>query len=157
MSEIELTESQRQALHAERGMPVDVVDPATRQRYVLLAREQYERVRAILEQQGPGEEPTADDSAIPPGIFRSQQAFWRDLPDLLKQRRNRGKWVAYHGDERVGTAATKPELVREILRRGIPRDGYYVGRIQPQTLAPWEPVDVEPIHPRHLEVLPPQT
>ena len=34
-------------------------------------------------------------------VLRSQRAYWRDLPELLKDRRNRGKWVAYHGEERV--------------------------------------------------------
>ena len=34
-------------------------------------------------------------------VLRSQQAFWRDLPELLKDERNHGKWVAYHG-ERAG-------------------------------------------------------
>ena len=52
MTEIELTDAQRQALQAEQGKPVDVVDPATRRHYVLLAREQYERVRTLLEPAG---------------------------------------------------------------------------------------------------------
>ena len=57
MTEIELTDAQRQALQAEQGKPVDVVDPATRRRYVLLAHEQYERVRALLEPAGEPEPP----------------------------------------------------------------------------------------------------
>ena len=42
--EVELTDKQRQALQAEPGKPVHVVDPATSQHYVLLAQEQYERI-----------------------------------------------------------------------------------------------------------------
>ncbi len=30
-------------------------------------------------------------------MLRSQQAFWQDLPELLKDERNHGKWVAHHG------------------------------------------------------------
>ena len=41
MTPIELTYEQLQALEAEQGTPVDVVDPATQRRYVLLAHEQY--------------------------------------------------------------------------------------------------------------------
>ena len=156
MTEIELTDAQRQALQAEQGKPVDVVDPATQKRYVLLAREQYERVRALLEQAG-GPEPEDPTAGIPPGILRSQQAFWRDLPELLRHKRNRGRWAGYHGDQRVGVGATRAELIREILRRGASRDDYYVGRIVPQSEAPWETIEVEPIHGRDWEVLPPES
>jgi hypothetical protein len=38
---IELTNEQRHVLLGGPGSPVGVVDPATRQRYVLLAREQF--------------------------------------------------------------------------------------------------------------------
>src|SRR5437868_2692841 len=98
MTTLELTDQQRQTLQAEHGTPIDVVDPATRQRYVLLAWEQYERVRSLLE--GDGEQkPSEAALGVAPGILRSQQAFWRDLPELLKSKRNHGKWVCYHGDE----------------------------------------------------------
>lgn len=156
MTEIELTDAQRQALQAEQGKPVDVVDPATRQRYVLLAREQYERVRALLEPAGAPEPPEAT-AEIPPGILRSQQAFWRALPELLRHRRNRGRWAAYHGDEQIGVARTRDELIREVLRRGVSSDDYYVGRIEPQDQAPWETIEVEPIHARDVEELPPDS
>jgi hypothetical protein len=94
--------------------------------------------------------PLAEGDAwgVPPGILRSQQAFWRELPALLRDRRNRGRWAAYHGDERIGIAVKKAELIQAMLRRGIPRDDYYVGRIWSQTLPPWEPVEVESTH-RH--------
>lgn len=156
MTEIELTDAQRQALQAEPGKPVEVVDPATRRRYVLLEREQYDRVRPWLDQAG---EPEADDptAVIPPGILRSQQAFWRALPELLRNRRNRGRWAAFHGDEQIGVARTDMELVREIRRRGISSDDYYIGRIEPHDQAPWEPVEVEPIHARDVEELPPES
>ena len=96
-------------------------------------------------------------SEIPPGIRRSQEAYWRDLPQLLQTRRNRGKWVAYSGEERIGIARTKTELIREIIRGGIPRGNYYTGRIEPDYQAPWEPIEGEPIHPHHFEELPSET
>jgi hypothetical protein len=53
MNEIELTDVQRQALQARQGKAVDLVDPTTQQRYVLLAQEHYERVRTLMEQDMP--------------------------------------------------------------------------------------------------------
>jgi hypothetical protein len=47
-TEIHLTDDQRRALQAEQDRPIDVIDPATQQRYVLLAREQSERMRSLL-------------------------------------------------------------------------------------------------------------
>ncbi len=153
MTEIELTDAQRQALQAEPGKPVDVVDPATRRRYVLLEREQYERVRPLLDQAG-GPEPEDPTAGIPPGILRSQQAFWRDLPELLRNRRNRGRWAAYHGDERIGVDADDRKLLREIRRRGISADDYYLGRIEPEDQPPWEPIEVESLPRGPDEILP---
>ncbi len=40
---------------------------------------------------------------------RSMQAFYRDLPELLKK--HSGKWVAYHGDECFGVGRTETELL----------------------------------------------
>jgi len=140
---IELTEEQRQALQAEQGTPLDVVDPATQQRYVLLAREQYERVRALLEEQR-APSPPGLASGVPPGILRSQQAFWRDLPELLENKKIRGKWVAYHGNERIGIARTEVELIRECLRRGLRDDEYDLDVIEPHARPPWEPEEIEP-------------
>ena len=38
-----------------------------------------------------------------------------------------------------------------IRRRGIAADAYYVGRIRPRDLPPWEPEEVEPLGRHHLE------
>jgi hypothetical protein len=43
MAEIARTDLQRQILQAEPGKPLEVVDPATQQRYVLLAWAVYDR------------------------------------------------------------------------------------------------------------------
>ncbi len=153
MTEIELTDAQRQALQAEQGKPVDVVDPATRRRYVLLAWEQYERVRPLLDQ-AEAPEPEDPTAGIPPGILRSQQAFWRDLPELLRTKRNRGRWAAYHLDERIGVDADRMKLVREIRRRGLSQDDYYIDRVEPQDQAPWECIEVESLPRGPDEILP---
>jgi hypothetical protein len=76
---IELTDEQRRALHAEQGKPIDLVDPATQQHYVLLAREQYERVRSLLE--GPTEQaPPPPASPAAAGEEEPQRVRLRDLP-----------------------------------------------------------------------------
>jgi hypothetical protein len=136
MAEIELTNEQRQALQAEQGKPSDVVDPATGQRFVLLSREQYERVRGLLEQTAKSEplEPVAE---IAPGILRSQKAFWRDLPGLLQGGGNHGKWVAYHGEKRIGLGKTSTALYQHCLQRGLQRGEFYVGRIEERDTPPW--------------------
>src|SRR5690242_1479154 len=100
MTEFELTDDQRQALAAGRGKPLAVVDRATQQRYVLLAREQYERVRPLLEETSAA--PCEPRPRIAPRMLQSMQAYWRELPELLKLRSKQRQWVAYHGDERLG-------------------------------------------------------
>jgi hypothetical protein len=127
---IKLTPEQRQAV--EQGEPVRLVDEATHEAYVLLREEVYERLA--------GARPRASDgphAEIPPLLLRSQQAFWRDLPELLKGRRTRGKWAAYHGDERVGIATTDDELIRECLRRNLHGNDYYLDVIEPMAQPPW--------------------
>jgi hypothetical protein len=58
------------------------------------------------------------------------------LPELLKDHRLRGKWVAYHGDERVGIDADDEPLVRECLRQGLKVDQYIVDVIEPKSSVP---------------------
>jgi hypothetical protein len=67
-----------------------------------------------------------------------------------KSNRNRGQWVAYHGEERVGVAADDVTLIRELLRRRIPDDAYYLATVRPRSIPPWEPEEVEPLGPHHL-------
>jgi hypothetical protein len=141
--DIELTETQRQILEQVQGKPVDMVDPTTQRRYVLLAREQYESVQDLLEQGSHLAKAGNPALAVPPGILRSQRAFWRELPDLLKNKRNLGKWVAYHGDERVGIAGTEVELILECLQRGLSDDEYDLDIIEPHARPPWEPERVD--------------
>ncbi|HPM81004.1 MAG TPA: hypothetical protein PLF81_09905 [Candidatus Anammoximicrobium sp.] len=44
-------------------------------------------------------------------IARSQAAFRRDLPELLKT--HYWQWVAYHGDDRICFGRTQFELYEE--------------------------------------------
>jgi hypothetical protein len=77
MTTIELTDAQRQALHTASGQPLEVVDPATQQRYVLLARAQYERISSQLEQGG-----DAAASGLPLAVPSEGKPFRQRLRDL---------------------------------------------------------------------------
>jgi hypothetical protein len=144
MPKIELTDAQRQAIQADPGRPVDVVDPATQQRYVLLAREQYDHVGPLLEQHSPPAAPEPPAS-IAPEMLRSMQAYWRELPELLKCKSKARRWVAFHGDDRVGFGKSQTELYQECLRRGWQRGEFYVGRLEadPEGIPPWGTLEGE--------------
>lgn len=75
---------------------------------------------------------------IPEGILRSQDAFFRDLPELLKDESLRDMWVIYHGDERIGVAPKQLPLIEECNRRGLKREEYDVFVIRPQSREPEE-------------------
>lgn len=153
MPMIELTEEQRQAVKS--GEVVRVFAPEMGEDVVLLQAARYESLRNLQEQEkGRQQVETAPD--IPPGILRSQEAFWQDLPQLLSQKKFRSRWVCYQGHERIGIGAHH-ELIRECLRRGIPDDEYYLARIRPRERPPWELEEVEPLGPHHLEDYPPET
>jgi hypothetical protein len=129
---IELNAEQRQTM--AQGQPVRIVDPETHDAYVLFRAADYARLEGVLPR--PVEPP-------PPGIgplmLRSMQAFWRDLPELLKHRRNRGKWAAYHGEERVAISRSDVDAYQECFRRGLNRGEFYVGWLKedPEGIPPW--------------------
>jgi hypothetical protein len=130
---IELSPEQRQVLTGPG--PARILDPETNQTYVLIRTDVYERLRPLLE-----EPSAAAVGEIPPGIRRSQEALRRDLPRLLENRRLRGRWIAYHGDERIGIARDEATLLRECIRRGFADDEYYIGMITPSELIEEEEV-----------------
>lgn len=140
---VELTEAQRRIIGERAGSPVEMVDPHTQRSYVLLAREQYDRIRSQVEPPV-----AADDSVpeIPAGIRRSQEAFRRDLPQLLAKHKYYHQWVAYHGDDRIGLAPSETSLIRECSRRGLRDDEYYVGWIDPCELIEEEEIELRPQH-----------
>jgi hypothetical protein len=65
---------------------------------------------------------------IPLLIKQAQNAFFRDLPQLLTERP--GQWVGYRGDHRIGFAPTDLELYQKCHRQGIPVDEFLVLRIE---------------------------
>jgi hypothetical protein len=144
MSRTGLTAEQRRLLEQAGDEPVRIEDPETQRTYMLIRAELYERVRDLLEPK------SIHDLDVPEGIRKSQEAFWRSLPQLLSHRRLREQWVCYHGDEQVGIG-TYEALIRECCRRGIADDAYYLGQIYPRELPPWEPEEVEPLGLHHLE------
>src|SRR5262245_45158064 len=109
---IELNLEQRQAM--AQGQPVHILDPLTHDVYVLVRADVYARLAGELPH--PAHVPHPE---IPPLLLRSQQAFWKDLPERLKDRRNRGKWAAYHGEERVAVRRSDVEAYQECFRRGL--------------------------------------
>jgi hypothetical protein len=129
---IELDTEQRQAI--AQGLPVRIIDPVTHAAYVLVRAEDYERVAEALPR--PVDQPNPD---IRPMRLRSMQAYWRDLPRLLMDRRNHRKWAAYHGDERVAIARSQVDAYQECFRRGLNRGEFYVGKLKPAPdgIPPW--------------------
>jgi hypothetical protein len=111
----ELGEAVRQAIARSGGEPVRIEDPRDHRTYLLFEEAAYEP-------------PTLSDapwpSDVPENVRRSQAAFLRDLPELLKDESLRGQWVVYHGDERIGIAPSDEPLLRECARRGLKSDQY---------------------------------
>jgi hypothetical protein len=67
---------------------------------------------------------------VPPLIEQAQEAFRRDLTQLLQERP--GQWVGYAGPQRLGFAKTQTELYQECLRRGLRHDEFLVRCIEPE-------------------------
>jgi hypothetical protein len=129
---IELNAEQRQAM--AQGEPVQIIDPVTHDAYVLVPAEVYARLSG--ERPRPAHQP---HPAIAPLVLCSMQAFWRDLPELLLKRRNRGKWAAYHGEERVAISRSEVDAYQECFRRGLKHEEFYVGKLEPdpEGIPPW--------------------
>lgn len=68
--------------------------------------------------------------AISPEIARAQEAFRRDLPELLKNRKASQPWVAYHGDRRIGFGKSKTDLYQDCLRQGLRRGEFIVRAVE---------------------------
>jgi hypothetical protein len=83
------------------------------------------------------------DDEIPPGIRRSQQAFWRDLPQLLKTVSRKRRWVAYAGDERIGFGSTQAECFALSRAKGLEDDAFYVGKLEWCESPPWDAQESE--------------
>jgi hypothetical protein len=129
---VSLTPEQRQLVEQSGTEPVRLTDPETNDAYYLLKAEVFERVRDVIQPK------PVTDLEIPEGIRRSQEAFFRDLPGLLLDRKLRGQWVAYRGDERVKVDHTQKDVILECNRRGLKDDEYDVFVIEPQSPEPEE-------------------
>ena len=118
MMTVALTPEQRQAVEQAGGQPVRFEDPENHRHYILLDEEKYQRFQRLGEMQRETRFEISDD------VRRSQETFLRDLPELLRDESLRGKWVAYHGDERIGVVPSDEPLIQECLRRGLKSDQY---------------------------------
>ncbi len=132
MSITGLTPEQRRLVEQAGDRPVRIEDPETHQDYVLIRADVYERVRDVIEPR------SGEQIHVPEGIRKSQEAFFRDLPELLKDRRLRGRYIVYHGNERIGIDEDDEPLIRECLRRGLRREEYDILIIEPQSAHPEE-------------------
>jgi hypothetical protein len=85
-----------------------------------------------------GEASSWVEREVPPLIQRGQEAFHRDLPQLLKM--HRGDWVAYSGDRQLGVGRSKRELYNRCLRQGLSLEDFVVRGIGPEMPAEldWE-------------------
>jgi hypothetical protein len=90
--------------------------------------------------------PSTPSFQVAEGIRRSQEALRRDLPKLLENKKLLNRWVAYHGDERVGLARDSDTLLRECIKRGYESNEYYIGWINPCELVEDEEEDLRPQH-----------
>jgi hypothetical protein len=88
-------------------------------------------------------QPEGEIPEIPPGIRRSMEAYWRDLPQLLPLKSRKRRWVAYHGEERVAFGRGQWELYDECFRRGLREEEFFVGPLEQDYQPPWEPEEVE--------------
>lgn len=82
----------------------------------------------------------AADSAAPSVEKQSMDAFYRDLPQLLKT--HNWKWVAYHGDKLIGVGRTQTELYKKCLRDGLKEDEFIVRLVSEMALSDHEEVNI---------------
>jgi hypothetical protein len=96
-------------------------------------------LEGLVQPKQPSVDANSDCGEIPEGIRRSQEAYWSDLPELVRLKSRSRRWVAYHGDERVGFGKTSAELYDRCLRvRKLRKDDFYVDRLEPRANPPWE-------------------
>jgi hypothetical protein len=131
-----LTPEQKRAVIEAGDRPVMLEDPETREAYVLPRQDAYDRLHAPRPSATPP--PPPDLEEIPEGIRLSQDAFFRDLPEMLKDKKLLGKWVAYHRDERVKVGKKQIDVIRELNRRNVPDDEFAIYVVRPQSREPEE-------------------
>lgn len=117
------------AIGAANGEPVRVTDPDSSRVYVM----------QCVEIQSKEPEPPSEPEEVPPGIRAAQKAFWEALPDMLKNRKLRGKWAVF-SPEGLIRASHDAGVVCKL--RDADRENRYVDRIEPMDQPPWEPEEV---------------
>jgi hypothetical protein len=90
----------------------------------------------------PGENLLPQNAKVPAIIQQAHAAFRHALPRLWQERP--GLWVAFHGEQQIGFAATKKALYEECLGRGLRRGEFLVRCIEPE-------IDEIHLGPRSLE------
>src|SRR3954469_14327947 len=92
---IELTPEQRQALQGVPDGPVEVIDPASRRKYVLVSREQYDRLR----QPEPAPTPTQQQPVRPMPPVPQRLADLVTPPEVTEEARRRyaRRWKVWGG------------------------------------------------------------
>lgn len=81
-----------------------------------------------VDQAPKSDEPTPEET-IPPMITLALQTYERDLPEMLKTHYR--KWVAYHGDKRIGFGRTEMELYKRCFQMGLKETDFLVLSVQP--------------------------
>ena len=119
MTTITLTPEQGQTIEQANGQPVRVEDPRNHCTYVLVRE-------VVSDRPAIGETSYAPLFGLSEELRRSQAAFLRDLPELLKDETLRGQWIGYHAGERVGIAPSEEALIQEYSRRGLRSDQYEI-------------------------------
>ena len=104
----------RQALEEAKGEPLRIEDPENQAAYVVVKADAYAKMRAISNRED-GEE--SRPNQVSEGIRLAQDAFFRDLPTMLGDRKLKGKWVLYHRERRIAAAPKERDLIAEVIRR----------------------------------------
>jgi hypothetical protein len=154
---IELTEQQRQALEDSPGAPVRFYDPQTKREFVIASAEWFESQGANGKQRSSEEADATLTTRCDPLLLNAMKAFWAELPSLLKGWWKRGKWVAYHGERRIGIARCMNHLIDQCRRQGIDPNQAYYAVIEPLQQPPWEEkeADIMPLREFEEESTPP--
>jgi hypothetical protein len=122
-----LTVEQRQEIQKAGEAPIRIDDPETHTTYVLLRADVYDGLK-------PPPAPKCEDLLNPEiaqGIRRSKDAFLRELPELMSQKRLRGRWTLYHLEKRLGIWRNPRRMIRKSVKLGLPEDEIYYGVIAP--------------------------
>jgi hypothetical protein len=104
--------------------PPVVVDARTKQTYVLVRTEDYQRLTGT-----PAIETATD--GIPEGVRLAKAALRRDLPQLLNDRRFRGRYVCYWKEKLVAVNKDYLKLIREINRLEVPDGECFIAKVAP--------------------------